>query len=291
MYTVQIVRLFDFELCSGPYKDLQSSVNYLEPSRTSVFVLSISPAVDPRQNKTAGQRRHYFLAYDVFISPPPLSPPLPAFLVFLNLHRLPSHSCQPCYFTLPASVPQLILLLTKYSTLLCPLPHSVGLLKAVICLILSPLAHSAICPKLPSASLCHLPHLFPFPLVFPLLCSVLCFILPPALLCPLTHFCHLPHNVFSYSLLFVSLSSPLQFSTLPLVPLFPILSSASLCPLLHSDLCSTLTSALLCPFLHSDFLFHSDLSSILPPPSLCFCSSLTSAECVTFSGKRKKGGK
>jgi hypothetical protein len=29
------------------------TVNYLVPSRTSVFVLSISPAVDPRQNKTA----------------------------------------------------------------------------------------------------------------------------------------------------------------------------------------------------------------------------------------------
>ncbi len=198
---------------------------------------------------------------------------------------LPFSVPQPCYFILPFSVPQLTLLLTKYSTLLCPLPHSVGLLNAVICPIpLSPLAHSDIWPKLQSASLCHLPHLSLFALVFPLLCSVLCFILPPALLCPLTHSCHLP----PYSLLFVSLQ-PLQCSTRSSVPfsLGSTLPSASLCPLFHSEFCYTLTSA---PLLHSALfptlpspslwlMLHSDRSSTLPSHSL---SPMLHSELVPF---------
>ncbi len=140
-----------------------------------------------------------------------------------------------------------------------------GLLNAFNCPVLSLLAHSAICPKLQSASLCHLPQLSLFPLVFPLLYSVLCFILPPALLCPLTHSCHLPH----YSM-----------SSLTLCSLFhSALCNALLCHLSPFSLCSTLPSASLCPLLHSDFcsnltsaphsLLQSDLFSSLISAPLC----------------------
>jgi hypothetical protein len=159
------------------------------------------------------------------------------------------------------------------------LPHSVGLLNAFNCPVLSLLAHSAICPKLQSASLCHLPHLSLFPLVFPLFST-----LYSALFCRLSYSALLPILAIwpttSYptlcSLFPSALSSPLQCSTLHYDSLYPTLPSASLCPLLHSHFCSPLTSAFLCPFLYSDFLFHSDLSSTLPPPLLCFCSTLTS---------------
>jgi hypothetical protein len=142
----------------------------------------------------------------------PPSPPPP--------HLLPS--CLPCIafylthastllvysalFRAPINTSQ-----TKYSTLLCPLPHSCG-----------------------SPKRSHLPHTFPFSPLCPLPETSICLTLPSAPLVPVPF--GLPSTL---------LCSLLHFDVCPTLPSYLLLPSAPLCPPILSALCFTLPSAML----------------------------------------------